>query len=133
MDSAPSTFGVEQKLRRDQVAEASCDGSERVHPAVKRKEGIEDAETVTAYIGAVEHTLNAEHPVLGELIVAADLSAADETATRKAAIIIAIESVGEVRRHLRPADVDADIAACPKIDRSRRRGRRLHGHVSRYR
>src|SRR5262249_23453508 len=92
-DSAPSSLGVEQELRRDQIAEAGCDGSEPAHIAMKRKVIIDDADTAATDVGTVDHALNAEHPVRGELIVATDLAASSEAAFRKTAVVFTGEMV----------------------------------------
>ena len=55
---------------------------------MKRQVSVKDADTATADVGTIEHALNTEHPVRGELIVAADLSASGETTLRKTAVIL---------------------------------------------
>src|SRR6202035_583527 len=86
----------------------------------------------------VEHALDADHPPSGELVVAADLAAADKGRAVACAEII----VGNDRRAANlgdlglfstgpgAADVAAYIAARPIIGHDRSRHRRsLHGQV----
>src|SRR5262249_32657352 len=126
-DGAPSPLDVEQGLRRDPVAETGRNRPKPAHVAVKREVTINEADMVATEAGAIEHALNTEHPVGRKLIVAADLPASGEAALGETAVITQYRVV-ETVRYARPADVAADIAAGPQVDR-RRSWRRLHRHV----
>src|SRR5262249_8191317 len=117
IDRAPSALDVEQECRREQIAEPCRDRRKPVALAVKRQGRINDADTVAFDVGPIDQALNAEYPVRGELIIAANLAASGESTTRKAAVV-SVNAVVEVGRHLSPADVAADIAAGPQVDRS---------------
>src|SRR5450631_4363603 len=84
--------------------------------------------------GPVVHALDANHPVVGELVVAADLSAASEATARAGAEIIVRNDRYE-RVHLcylglagtlpSTTDVAADVAAGPVVNHDGGRRRRL--------
>jgi hypothetical protein len=86
-----------------------------------------------AEIGVVGHGLYADHPVAGELVIAADLTAADDVPFLAAAEVLSRSDHGTVdQAHSAlfgagraAADVAADVATGPAVDDDRGRHRRL--------
>jgi hypothetical protein len=79
IDAGPgaAAFDITQNLRREQVTHAAGDGEHVFGPGL-REEGRECRKDLAAAdVAKVEHALDAEHKIAGELIVAADLGAAD--------------------------------------------------------
>src|SRR4029077_16761381 len=127
-------FHVAQQLRDEEIADAASDGPhvpslidrlERTHrrPGESGRHDMRAADP-----GVVVHALDADHPVAGELVVAADLTAADKVATRAATEIIvqtdersvALGYLGLPGAFPTTANVAADVATGPAVgDRGR--------------
>ena len=113
---------VEQPIRCHEIAKASGQSIEPLHlcfdgaaAAVKWVDKCSGAMNVCP----VEHVANADHPRIIELVIAADLTAASKAGLAGSRSARAGGNVGHVDMRKGPADVGADIAAGPNIERWR--------------
>src|SRR5579862_789091 len=86
------------------------------------------------YVRSIEHSLNANHPIPGKLIIAANLTAPYRSTTRVASHVVGTVNVKGVNVSCAGSlptvtDVPAHITTSPALHRSRRRRRCLNRHI----
>src|SRR5579863_1526662 len=91
------------------------------------------------YVRSIEHSLNADHPIPGKLIIAANLTASYDPTTRVASqfrgnpkVIIKIARLFDVScagSLLTVTNVSSQITTSPALHRSKRRRRCLNRHI----